>query len=150
MLLLPASEALGELIPKPLSQISPAAVPSIADWAEDPPSPENTKVPIASEPIDTEWLSKGPLPIAVSSPWSITNDNDIFKPPSVSPEPEKVNWFPIVQALPVVFEVFFTPILAEPATDISAAFAEKATREPAKADNPIFLMFILITPLINC
>ena len=30
------------------------------------------------------------------------------------------------------------------------ALAEIAIREPARADTPIFLMFILITPLINC
>ena len=45
MLLSPASEAEGDEIPNPLSQISPAAVPSKAEAAEDPPSPENTKVP---------------------------------------------------------------------------------------------------------
>jgi hypothetical protein len=37
---------------------------------------------------------------------------------------------------------------AAPDTDKSAAFTEKVAREPASADNPIFLkLFILITPL---
>jgi hypothetical protein len=39
---------------------------------------------------------------------------------------------------------------AAPDTDTSAALTEKVAREPAKADNPIFLkLFILITPLFN-
>ena len=38
--------------------------------------------------------------------------------------------------------------LAEPATDIAPAIADEvATSEPANAVKPIFLMFILITPL---
>ena len=40
--------------PKPESQMSPAAVPSIALCAEDQPSPWNAKVPSPSELIDTE------------------------------------------------------------------------------------------------
>jgi hypothetical protein len=37
-----------------LSQMSPAAVASTAVVAEDPPSPENLRVPKESELIDTE------------------------------------------------------------------------------------------------
>ena len=40
-----------------------------------------------------------------SSPWSITNDNATFKPLSNSPEPEKVNWFPIEYSFPEVTAV---------------------------------------------
>ena len=41
-------------VPSKLSQISPAAVVSKADVAEDPPSPENFKVPKESELTVTE------------------------------------------------------------------------------------------------
>jgi hypothetical protein len=40
------------------------------------------------------------------------------------------------------------PNEAPPVTDNSAAFADTETRAPANAVAPIFLMFILITPLI--
>ena len=85
---------------------------------------------------------------------SNTKDNDTVKPLSNSPEPEKVNWLPIDQGLPVVYCIITTLVsstfAAPPAyTDISPAKADVATREPANAVNPIFLiLFILITPLI--
>ena len=70
ILLLPASAALGDPKPEPLSHKSPAAVVSIAEAALDPPSPENTKVPSASELTVTECLSNGLLAdvSVVSSP----------------------------------------------------------------------------------
>ena len=71
--------------------MSPAAVPSIDEVAEDPPSPASVSVPNESEETVTECESNGPLATAVSSPWSNTNDNDTFKPLSNSPEPENVN-----------------------------------------------------------
>jgi hypothetical protein len=40
-------------------------------------------------------------------------------------------------------------IEAEPDTPSSPAFADTETRDAAKAVKPIFLMFILITPLFN-
>ena len=42
------------LVPSNLSQISPAAVPSIDDAAEDPPSPASVNVPSVSEETVTE------------------------------------------------------------------------------------------------
>ena len=86
----------------------------------------------------------------MSSSWSRTKDIDTFIPLSNSPEPVKVNWFPIVQDFPEAdFDVFLRPILAPPATDISPATAEETTSEPASAVNPSFLkLFILITPYI--
>jgi hypothetical protein len=46
--------------------------------------------------------------------------------------------------------LFLIPIEAEPATDISPAYAVVATRDPANAVKPSFLnLFILITPLFN-
>ena len=54
MLLSPASADLGDVKPEPLFQRSPAAVVSIAPDADDPPSPENTKEPKASELTVTE------------------------------------------------------------------------------------------------
>ena len=64
-----------------------------------------------------------------------------FKPLSNSPEPEKVNWLPIENVLPVSAPplVCSTLIAAPPDTDISPANAEVATSEPANADKPIFL-----------
>ena len=38
---------------------------------------------------------------------------------------------------------------APPATDIAPAWADTETSDAAKAVKPIFLMFILITPLFN-
>ena len=69
-------------------------------------------------------------------------DNETFIPLSSSPLPVKVNWlpaecFPVLAAPPWVC----SRPKAEPATDVSPAFAETATREPANADNPIFLIF---------
>ena len=81
------------------------------------------------------------------------NDRDTVKPLSNSPEPVNVNWLPIENVLP---ELAAPPLVcsmfneALPATDISPAIADVATSEPANAVKPIFLMFILITPLINC
>jgi hypothetical protein len=54
--LLPPPTPVGLIAPasSKLSQISPAAEPSIADTAELPPSPENFNVPRPSELIVTE------------------------------------------------------------------------------------------------
>ena len=60
--------------------MSPAAVPSIDEVAEDPPSPASVSVPRLSEDTVTECESNGAPAIAVSSPWSKTNDNETFKP----------------------------------------------------------------------
>ena len=77
-------------------------------------------------------------------------DNETFIPLSSSPLPEKVSWLPIDQDLPAEAApplMCSKATLALPATDISPAFADTATREPANAENPIFLnLFILITP----
>ena len=73
--------------------MSPAADPSIAFAAVDPPSPINLIEPKVSELIVTEWLSNGEVP---SQRWSITNDRETDKPLSNSPPPENVNWLPIV------------------------------------------------------
>ena len=73
-----------------------------------------------------------------------------FIPLSSSPPPVKVNWLPIDIDLPFwspTFDQFFILNDAPPETDISPAYAEVATKEPANAVSPIFLkLFILITP----
>ena len=91
------------VIPKPESHKSPAAVVSWAVCTLAPPSPANLRVPKPSELIATEWLSNGapvptvdvpePIAVAVSSPWSNTNEIDTFKPLSNSPAPLN-NWYP--------------------------------------------------------
>ena len=85
-----------------------------------------------------------------SSFWSKTNDKETVKPLSNSPEPLKVNWLPIENVLPEFAApplVCSTFKLAEPATDISPAYADAATSEPAKAVKPTFLISTRIFPL---
>jgi hypothetical protein len=77
-------------------------------------------------------------------------DKDTFIPLSISPPPVKVNWLPIDIDLPswsATFAQFFILNEALPATDISPAYAEVATKELANAVSPTFFkLFILITP----
>ena len=56
--------------PKPLSQISPVAISSTADWAELPAWPENVKVPKSSFPTVILWASNG---LFVPEPASLSN-----------------------------------------------------------------------------
>jgi len=125
-----------------LSQISPAAVVSIADWAELPPSPDIFKVPKASELIVTEWPSKGPSAPPALSAWSNVKDNETFNPLSNSPLPAKVIWLPIVKLFPVLVSeepvVFLTPMLAAPVAVSSPANADVVTSDAANAVKPIF------------
>ena len=130
---------------------------SIVFCALEAPSPANTTDPIASEDIVIECESNGP-PVAaavvaasastVLSPWSKMKDKATFIPLSISPEPVKVNWLPIAIVLPPSVPAWLLILNeAEPATDISPAYTEVATKEPANAVSPIFLkLFILITP----
>ena len=73
------------------------------------------------------------------------------KPPSVSPLMLKLRLSPIEKSLPVTRCLLTLSIVIDalPDTDTSAACAETEAREPANADNPIFLkLFILITPCL--
>ena len=153
MLLSPAAAPVISPIPVPVFQISPAAPPSIAPWAELPPSPENLKDPKASEEIVTEWPSNGDVALATlvpadwSSPWSNVNDNATFRPLSNSPERANVMSFPMLKLFPVPGSlepvIFLTLKLAPPLTVSAPANAEVVTSEAANAVKPIFFKLFI-------
>ena len=65
-----------------------------------------------------------------------------------------MNWLPIVNEVPALcFSPLYPPIPTEAAPEMliePALAADTETSDAAKAVRPIFFMFILITPLINC
>ena len=74
-----------------------------------------------------------------------------FIPLSISPPPENVTSSVIEKPFAEVpLSAPAKVIPAEPDTSKAPANAEVAIRELPSAVKPIFLMFILITPLINC
>ena len=78
----------------------------------------------------------GEMSVAGSASWRISNHSgtDGGKTMAIVLPPSVPLWLLILHE-------------AEPATDISPAYTEVATKEPANAVSPIFLkLFILITP----